>query len=214
MRKSSGPRHQAQQRIDFAGQEKVMAMSDGSMGSIAVEVSKGKPGDTEPCSKPPETQRPEQVAAILAALQARKSPAELEAAKLTKPPLWNANGEAIPAVPSDDYYARKADCGKRRYDLLPPEAWSMGLSSDDLDGVVRVLEFGDRKYAAHSWQHVPGAFARYQAANGRHTAALLSQGSGAVDPESGLPARWHALCDTVFVYALAVRAVREGRVTL
>jgi len=118
---------------------------------------------------------------------------------------------AAPVIGVPDPGGMKYDRGKPRFDLLPPEAWTMGLTSADLEGVVRVLEFGARKYAAHSWQTVPEAERRYTAAAGRHTAHRLCEGGCALDAESGLPARWHNLCDAVFLFALASRALREGR---
>lgn len=83
---------------------------------------------------------------------------------------------------------RKADAGKRRFDLIPFEA---------LDVLADVLTFGAGKYAPNNWQLVPDGRARYYAALMRHLQAW--RGGEAVDPESGLPHLGHALCCMVFL---------------
>jgi hypothetical protein len=108
-------------------------------------------------------------------------------------------------APADEYHAKKADQGKLNYDLLPPEAYLLRLSAEQLDGVVRVLEFGARKYSAHSWQNVPDAPSRYRAAARRHVQAIVR--GEALDPESGLPHADHFCCNLIFVFALSSRGL-------
>ena len=85
----------------------------------------------------------------------------------------------------------KHDEGKAPYDLLP---W---LS---VAAVVRVLDFGARKYAPNGWRSVEGAKGRYFAACMRH---VLAWWRGEVDdPESGEPHLAHAACCILFLLEL------------
>jgi hypothetical protein len=82
---------------------------------------------------------------------------------------------------------RKADIGKLRYSLLPPSIWQ----------VIRVLEYGARKYAPDNWKKVPDAETRYFDALHRHLAAWRA---GEVnDEESGLPHIAHVACNALFL---------------
>jgi hypothetical protein len=89
---------------------------------------------------------------------------------------------------------RKFDAGKVDYTLVP---W-VGLEE-----VVKVLEFGARKYDRDNWQHVEGGMQRYQAAAFRHLIAY-NQGEKA-DPETGLSHLAHAGCCLLFLLALETR---------
>ena len=89
---------------------------------------------------------------------------------------------------------RKFDAGKVDYTLVP---W------DGLEEVVKVLEFGARKYARDNWKHVEGGEQRYQAAALRHLIAY-SQGEK-VDPETGLSHLAHAGCCLLFLLSLEKR---------
>jgi hypothetical protein len=89
---------------------------------------------------------------------------------------------------------RKFDAGKLDYTLVP---W------DGLEEVVKVLEFGARKYARDNWQHVEGGMQRYQAAAFRHLIAY-NQGEK-VDPETGLSHLAHAGCCLLFLLSLEKR---------
>lgn len=86
---------------------------------------------------------------------------------------------------------RKFDAGKLDYTLVP---W------DGLEEVVKVLEFGARKYARDNWQHVEGGMQRYQAAAFRHLIAY-NQGEK-VDQETGLSHLAHAGCCLLFLLSL------------
>lgn len=84
----------------------------------------------------------------------------------------------------------KHDGGKLDYTLLP---W------DGLEEVVKVLEFGAKKYSRDNWRKVDSADTRYLAAAFRH---LIAHNSGEVnDPESGLPHLAHAGCCVLFLLA-------------
>jgi len=86
---------------------------------------------------------------------------------------------------------KKDDGGKLRYDLLPWKA---------VEGVVRVLTFGAKKYSPNGWRTVPNAKERYTAALLRHLVAL--QKGESTDPESGLKHIDHLLCNAVFLSEL------------
>ncbi len=83
---------------------------------------------------------------------------------------------------------RKDDAGKLRYTLLPIGA---------LTSIVRVLEFGARKYGADNWRMVDDGAGRYTEALLRHIMAYLE--GERLDPESGLPHLAHAGCCILFI---------------
>jgi len=82
---------------------------------------------------------------------------------------------------------RKDDSGKLDWSLLP-----MNL----MEGVVKVLMFGARKYARDNWMKVPDGKNRYWAAMMRHLGA--AQQGEFLDTESGLPHIDHAHCCMIF----------------
>lgn len=82
----------------------------------------------------------------------------------------------------------KADAGKRMWHLLPMDA---------LEPVVRVLEFGARKYSVDNWKRVPDPVDRYYDALQRHLVAWRA--GQEVDPESGEHHLAHAGCCIVFL---------------
>jgi len=81
----------------------------------------------------------------------------------------------------------KFDEGKRDWTLLP---WG------PLDQVVRVLEFGARKYSVDNWQKVPDGRARYIRAALRHL--IAAAGGEDRDPESGISHLAHCVCCLLF----------------
>jgi len=90
----------------------------------------------------------------------------------------------------------KHDQGKYRWSMLH-------IFRGILLGVVRVREFGMRKYQldiskSDGWKNVPDALRRYMDAMDRHLDAVLLDGED-TDPESGLPHMHHFLCDALFV---------------
>jgi len=82
---------------------------------------------------------------------------------------------------------RKFDSKKLRWSLLP---W------DALAPVVRVLEFGCKKYKENNWMKVEGGYRRYRDAALRHLIALDS--GQTLDPETGEHHLAHALCSCLF----------------
>lgn len=88
----------------------------------------------------------------------------------------------------------KADGGKLRPSLFPWRA---------INPVLRVLEFGALKYAAHSWQCVEPE--RYVDALQRHVIEwgerLRTEGILCTDAESGLPTLAHIACNALFLLA-------------
>lgn len=86
--------------------------------------------------------------------------------------------------------ADKYDAGKPDWTLVPFSA---------LVPVIRVLEFGARKYSRGGWRLVPQGDRRYLAAAFRHLTAF-SDGE-THDAESGLPHLAHAACCLLFLLA-------------
>jgi hypothetical protein len=88
----------------------------------------------------------------------------------------------------------KCDQGKLEWDLFPFDA---------AEGVVRVLMYGKKKYAAHQWRTGGGIGAvRAVAAACRHIFDYLKGEDN--DPESGLHHLDHAMCELLFArYAIA-----------
>lgn len=82
---------------------------------------------------------------------------------------------------------RKYDSGELRYSLLPLRA---------LEEVVRVLEFGAKKYGDYNWRMVENAYTRYWNAAMRHMFA--TQNGESQDPETKLLHEAHAICYLLF----------------
>ena len=85
----------------------------------------------------------------------------------------------------------KADAGKPRLTLVPPEI---------ITAIARVREYGVNKYgASENWKQVEPE--RYRDAAYRHWLAYLADPDG-VDEESGLPHLWHLACNIAFLIEL------------
>jgi hypothetical protein len=82
----------------------------------------------------------------------------------------------------------KFDDGKLDWTLLP---------FGPLEDVVRVLEFGQRKYDRDNWQLVDDSQRRYMAALFRHLVATLN--GEIIDPETGLSHMSHVACNALFL---------------
>lgn len=93
----------------------------------------------------------------------------------------------------------KFDGGKVRWSLI------LGGCIKGLRGILAVLEFGAKKYAANSWQNVEAA--RYQEALSRHFMDIQEHGLQHIDSDSGLLSIYHLGCDALF---LAHFATTEG----
>lgn len=82
---------------------------------------------------------------------------------------------------------RKFDDGKLRYSLLP---W------DSIEEVVKVLEYGAKKYDVDNWKTVKNGPVRYLDAAHRHMAAIMNNES--LDTDSGLLHAAHAATNLLF----------------
>lgn len=91
----------------------------------------------------------------------------------------------------------KFDGDKVRMDLL------LDGCPNALEAVGKVLTFGAKKYADHSWQGVPNGDTRYKAALLRHMLAI-SKGEND-DPESGLSHLAHVACNALFILELELK---------
>ena len=87
----------------------------------------------------------------------------------------------------------KADAGKPRLTLVPPEIiWA----------IAEVREYGCKKYGdPENWKKVSPQ--RYRDAMFRHLMAYLAAFHGK-DPESGLPHLWHLATNIAFLCAMEV----------
>jgi len=91
----------------------------------------------------------------------------------------------------------KSDNGKLRWSLLPER---------EVEEVVRILEYGAKKYAPDSWQHLEDGRTRYYDALRRH---LQAWRRGEVyDHESKLPHLAHVACNIFFLMSLDRKARR------
>ena len=99
----------------------------------------------------------------------------------------------------------KQDAGKPDLSLLPSEVWALDLTREEVEGIARVREFGLAKYHdRESWRKVSAD--RYRAAASRHQLALRS--GEELDQESGLPHRWHLLCNVMCMFAIGGGCIR------
>jgi len=91
----------------------------------------------------------------------------------------------------DPTEGRKYDTGKPDYTLLP---W------DAVEEVVRVLDYGAKKYARDNWRYVDDAQTRYLAAAFRHLAAHAR--GERCDPETSISHLAHVGCCVLFLLSL------------
>lgn len=122
---------------------------------------------------------------------------KLRAKKLRGEKITKADVEVYLAMPTPEEKAewdamveqgRKDDTEKLRWDLLP---WG------GVEQIVKVLNYGARKYAPENWKKVPDARNRYFAAACRHLFAWFR--GEKLDPESGLPHLAHVGCCILFL---------------
>lgn len=86
---------------------------------------------------------------------------------------------------------KKYDNDKLRWSLLPLGA---------LQDVVKVLEFGAKKYAPDNWKYVDQAEERYWNAAMRHIVAYKLESP--TDSETGLSHLAHAVCCLLYIQQL------------
>ena len=96
----------------------------------------------------------------------------------------------LPEKPSKEL-GRKYDNEKLRWSLLPLGA---------LQDVVKVLEFGAKKYAPDNWKYVDQAEERYWNAAMRHIIAYKLESPA--DSETGLSHLAHAVCCLLYIQQL------------
>lgn len=99
----------------------------------------------------------------------------------------------------------KFDAGKDEWHLLLNKNGMIAA----LRGVVKVLMFGAKKYAAHSWRKVDDNERRYLDGLMRHYAAIMEHGLKAVDEESGLLHIDHLNCNSLFLGELARKGHKQ-----
>lgn len=104
----------------------------------------------------------------------------------SKPHWWEK-----PQAPAEPTQGMKFDNNKLDYTLVPWEG---------MQEIVKVLEFGAKKYARDNWKHVENADTRYLAAAFRH---LVQYNNGELtDSETGVSHLAHAGCCILFLLAL------------
>lgn len=96
----------------------------------------------------------------------------------------------------------KFDAGKLQWGLLLSGRGMIRA----LQGVVHILMFGAKKYAAHSWREVEDNERRYLDGLMRHYAAIMEYGLDARDSESGELHIDHLNCNGLFLGELARNA--------
>ena len=84
----------------------------------------------------------------------------------------------------------KADEGKPRLDLVPPEL---------IEAVGHIMTYGIHKYKQDSWRTVEPQ--RYRSALMRHLMEYLKNNKGK-DSESGYYHLWHVACNVAFLLVL------------
>jgi len=100
-----------------------------------------------------------------------------------------------------EYHEAKHDEGKTNYTLL-----YMPM----LDGIAKVREYGNKKYAPDSWKDVPNAVERYINALMRHCVKVLEEGIDA--PSDDDPSFTHldqVLCNAMFLTYFRDRCKKE-----
>jgi len=108
-------------------------------------------------------------------------------------PAWKRGDASAPPV--TEQAGAKHDQGKLRWTLLP---W------DAIEQVVRILEFGVRKYSEGGWMTVPNARRRYLDALIRHAVAYAA--GEREDADSKLPTMAHVACNALFLLWFDLRA--------
>jgi len=103
--------------------------------------------------------------------------------------------EADPSGADPQTEPAKLDAGKPKADLM----FSFGLAQL---AVAEVCTFGTEKYFRGSWEEVPDAIHRYQAAAARH---LFKGNQEHLDPDSGLPHIDHAIWNLMAARELELR---------
>jgi hypothetical protein len=97
--------------------------------------------------------------------------------------------------------AKHFDSGKLRMDLIPPEAEI---------AIAEVLTYGSKKYGDRNWEKgMP--WSKPWGSMRRHL--MKHQTGELVDPESGLPHLYHALCNLAFLVTYQMRGSDQDDVS-
>lgn len=105
------------------------------------------------------------------------------------------DGDTTKATPAPG--GSKLDAGKLPYELLPEDA---------VEEVVKVLQFGAKKYAPRNWEKGI-SFGRLYGAIRRHGVAWF-RGED-LDPETGLHHLAHLACEALFALAFVIRKTKN-----
>lgn len=123
-----------------------------------------------------------------------------------RPAVPAQEAKCAPAPPPPPRPTRQHPGLGAKYDAGKP-IWTLLFSAQgmlaSLRGVVDVLMFGAKKYAAFSWRTVPDAETRYLNALTRHYVAIMEGGLTAHDDESGELHIDHLNCNGLFLGELA-----------
>lgn len=98
-----------------------------------------------------------------------------------------------------EYYAARLRSWWNCAGTLP----ALELSTADYYGLIRILEFGARKYAPRNWENGIAYHRVFRAAMDHYA------GRGDYDLETGLPHRHHFLCCYMFLAAYTARGLHE-----
>jgi hypothetical protein len=96
---------------------------------------------------------------------------------------------------------RKDDSGKLPYELLPFSV---------IDDIVKVQQFGAKKYGPNNWQKVKNGKRRYIAAALRHI-SQFQQGERNDIGDSNLPHLAHALCSLMYAHWIDQQYLRRHK---
>lgn len=91
----------------------------------------------------------------------------------------------------------RSNVGKLPWHLLP---W------DAVEEVVRVIDFGAKKYSPRNWEEQPLSWVETCASMTRHTVRFLMGEDR--DAETGLHHMAHAACNALFLVAYALRGIK------
>jgi hypothetical protein len=85
-----------------------------------------------------------------------------------------------------------------KYDSEKPRPYTLLQSlAKSLNGIIKVLEYGAKKYDVDNWKRVEPLEQKYMDALTRHYLAILN--GEELDAESGLPHIDHLICNAMFV---------------
>lgn len=108
----------------------------------------------------------------------------------------NSMTEVYGLPPEEDDYKAKIAAGIGAKDKKGKPDWSL-VDLKNLEGLVRGLEYGAKKYARDNWKKVPDPINSYYAATIRHLSEWWS--GEEIDKESHLNHLYHVMCNIYFL---------------